>query len=246
MTGKIRTSLFFMIITILVISAFQVYWLRKNYAEEKHLFSVRTNILFRETIMRLQASKLHLDSNINIRIEDKEGIISMTHILQDKIRDTLDPHSKFKTTVFVTRDHNGKMPFADSNVQYEFRRSQPGSGAIFDFLRGVDSLHDSISVKEISNSYKLALAKQKINLPFTVSVSDTNSIRKRELPNAEENTVEVGFIKPRSYALHFMSSNWYVLKQMWQPILISILLVGVTIASFLLLYRNLVKQQKLT
>ena len=62
----------------------------------------------------------------------------------------------------------------------------------------------------------------------------------------EGNTVEVGFIKPRAYQLDFINSNWYVLKQMWQPVLISFLLVGVTIASFLLLYRNLIKQQKLT
>ena len=246
MTGKLRTSLFFMTITILVIIAFQVYWLRKNYSEEKHLFSVRTNLLFRETIMRLQASKLHLDSNINIKIEDKEGIISMTHILQEKLMDTLGAQQKFKTAMVVTIDNDGKMPLKDSNVQYQFRRTLAGSGPVFDFLRGVDSLHDSITVKEITVAYKLALQKQKIQLPFIVNVSDTNSIRKRALPDMEGNTVELGFIKPRSYALHFMNSNWYVLKQMWQPILISLLLVGVTIASFLLLYRNLVKQQKLT
>ncbi|HTE12432.1 MAG TPA: HAMP domain-containing sensor histidine kinase, partial [Chitinophagaceae bacterium] len=58
--------------------------------------------------------------------------------------------------------------------------------------------------------------------------------------------VEVGFIKPRTYQLDFINSNWYVLKQMWQPVLISLLLVGVTIASFLLLYRNLIRQQRLT
>src|ERR1700712_965448 len=106
MTGKIRTSLFFMIITILVISAFQVYWLRKNYVEEKHLFSVRTNILFRETIFRLQASKLKLDSNIRIRVEDKQGIISMTNILQEKMRDSSLPGKKFQTSVIVSVNHS--------------------------------------------------------------------------------------------------------------------------------------------
>ena len=88
MVNKLRVPLVLMVMTILVISLFQLYWLRKNYREEKHLFSVRTNLLFRETILRLQASKLHLDSSINIRVQDKERIISMTNILQDRIRDT--------------------------------------------------------------------------------------------------------------------------------------------------------------
>ena len=66
------------------------------------------------------------------------------------------------------------------------------------------------------------------------------------LPDMEGNRVSVGFLKPRIYQLDFINSSWYVLKQLWQPVLVSILLVGVTLASFLLLYRNLIRQQKLT
>src|SRR5204863_6980124 len=101
MKSKLRIPVFFMVLTILVIVVFQGYWLRKNYQEEKRLLTVRTNLLFRETIMRLQASKLHLDSNINIRVQDKEGIIGMTNILQEKIRDTL-PGKKLRTSMVIT------------------------------------------------------------------------------------------------------------------------------------------------
>ena len=245
MTRKLRVPLFLMVITILVISAFQVYWLRKNYLEEKHLFSVRTNILFRETIMRLQASKLHLDSNIHIRVEDKQGIISMTNILQEKIRDSAHNRAP-QTSMVITMNHGDRPSPPDSNIRYQFGRTLSADGPVFDFLRGVDSLHDSITVKEITDHYRVALLKQKIQLPFTVHIADTNTVRQRALPDMEGNTVEVGFIKPRAYQLNFMNSNWHVVKQMWQPIVISFLLVGVTIASFLLLYRNLIKQQKLT
>jgi len=245
MGSKLRIPLILMVITILVISGFQVYWLRTNFSEEKHLFSVRTNILFRETIMRLQASKLHLDSNINIRVQDKEGIINMTNILQEKIRDTALPGKKLQTTMLVTVNHGNQVAQRDTNLHYQFRRTGPG-GPVFDFLVGVDSLHDSITLKEVTERYGQALSKQKIQLPFTVSVSDTGSIRERQLPDMEGNTVAVGFLKPRIYQLNFVNSNWYILKHLWQPILVSLLLVGVTIASFLLLYRNLVKQQKLT
>lgn len=245
MGNKLRIPLILMVITILVITAFQVYWLSKNFREEKHLFAVRTNILFRETIMRLQASKLHLDSNINIRVQDKEGIINMTNILQETIRDTLMPRRKMQTSVMVTVDHGNQTLPRDSNVHYQLRRQSP-QGPVFDFLMGVDSLHDSITVKEISDRYRQAIAKQKLLLPFTVSVSDTGSLQHRIIPDMEGNSVTVGFIKPRTYQLNFINSNWFILKQLWQPMLVSLLLVGVTIASFLLLYRNLVKQQRLT
>jgi two-component system, OmpR family, phosphate regulon sensor histidine kinase PhoR len=246
MTGKLRIPLLLMVMTILVISLFQLYWLRKNYREEKQLFSVRTNLLFRETIMRLQASKLHLDSNINIRVQDKEGIVTMTNILQDKIKDSTSQPNKMRAAMVITVKSSGENKLRhDSNVQYQFRRTQPG-GPVFDFLMGVDSLRDSITVKEVTDRYQQALAKQKITVPFAISVTDTTAGAATVLPDMEGNRVSVGFLKPRIYKLDFINSNWYVLKQMWQPVLVSLLLVGVTIASFLLLYRNLVRQQKLT
>lgn len=234
-----------MVITILVVSAFQFYWLRKNFKEEQHLFTVRTNILFRETIMRLQASKLHLDSNIHITVRDKEGIINMTNILQEKVRDSALPARQLQTTMMVTVDHRNQDVVKDSNVRYQFRRTAP-NGPVFDFLMGVDSLHDSITVAEVTTRYQQALAKQNIQLPFVVNVTDTGSLQPRPLPDMEGNTVVVGFLKPRTYQLHFVNTHWYMLHKLWQPITISLLLVGITIASLLLLYRNLVKQQKLT
>jgi two-component system, OmpR family, phosphate regulon sensor histidine kinase PhoR len=244
MKNKLRIPLLLMVLAILVISLFQLYWLRKNYREETHLFSVRTNLLFRETIMRLQASKLHLDSNINIRVQDKEGIVTMTNILQERIKDSSRLQKNIRSAMFITvKSSRENEPRHDSNVQYQFRRSQPG-GPVVDFLMGVDSLRDSITLDEVTIRYQQALAKQKMLVPFSISITDT--VTADPMPGIEGNKVSVGFMKPRTYQLNFVNSNWYVLRQMWQPVLVSLLLVGVTLASFLLLYRNLIRQQKLT
>jgi len=104
MKRSLKLPLFFMIVTIGVISIFQVYWLKKTYQEEKHLFGIRTNLLFRQTIMRLQAAKLHLDSNINIKLRDKEGILDMTNILQEKFVDSASHGKRMKTAVMITMD----------------------------------------------------------------------------------------------------------------------------------------------
>jgi len=237
-----------MLITIVVIASFQVYWLRKSFMEEKHLFTVRTNLLFRETTMRLQASKLHLDSNISIRINDKEGIIGMTNILQERFRDSSPPGTSKHRTMVVTIDQQGNAPFIDSAIRYPLQRhSLPGAGGpVADFLTVVDSLHDSISVKELTDRYRIALAKQQIRLPFVITKKDSATLDAATTEAADDNTVTIGFMRPHSYQFNFTNSHWYLLQKLWQPILISLLLVGVTIASFLLLYRNLVQQQKLT
>ncbi|RYG45404.1 MAG: hypothetical protein EOO01_17875, partial [Chitinophagaceae bacterium] len=57
-----RWLLFFMLLTILGIAGFQAYWLRDNYNREKQTLEIKTNAAFRQTILRLQASKLKLES----------------------------------------------------------------------------------------------------------------------------------------------------------------------------------------
>ena len=245
MDNKLRVPVFFMALTILIIIVFQVYWLRSNYRQEKHLFSAHTNILFRETIMRLQASKLHLDSNINIRVQDKEGIINMTNILQEKIRDSSVHKRNIQTAMVITVDHSNQSRQYDSNIQYQIHKGQTVR-PVFDFLLGVDSLRDSLTVKDITEHYARALAKEKIQIPFVVHVADPKIVSGPALPDIEDNKVEVGFAKPRVFQLDFVDSRWYIIKQMWQPALVSFLLISITIASFLLMYRNLIRQQKLT
>ncbi len=241
MAKNLRIPLFLMLMSILVISIFQVYWLRKNYLEEKHLFGAHTNLLFRETIMRLQASKLHLDSNINIRMEDKEGIVNMSTALQEDINDTPGPRKKMRTSMIITMDHG--TPATDTNLQFRFRKN--GQAApVFKFLMRVDSLRDSITVKEIVSQYAAALAKENMRPAFSVSVTDTGAARLST--GSADSKMSVGFTKPRVYYLHFANTRWYIIQHLWQPILVSFLLVGITIASFLLMYKNLIRQQRLT
>src|SRR4029450_13258035 len=55
----------------------------------------------------------------------------------------------------------------------------------------------------------------------------------------------VVFVHPVTYHLEIGKSFSYLIKKITLPILFSIFLVGVTVLSFLLLYRNLLKQQRL-
>jgi two-component system phosphate regulon sensor histidine kinase PhoR len=245
MKRSLRIPLVLMLTAILVIAVFQVYWLKKTYQEEKHLFSVRTNILFRETIMRLQATKLHLDSNINIKLRDKEGILNMTNVLQEKMVDTAKQVRKMQTSMIITMDALPGTAGHDSNMRYAVGKGEPRE-RVFDFLAGVDSLRDSLSVQEITQHYANALAREKINGAFAVTKGDTLGGRSIAMPDIEDNKIVVGFVHPRVYAVNFFNTGWYIIKKMWQPFLVSFLLLAITIGSFLLMYRNLRRQQRLT
>jgi len=253
-----------MIVSIAVIVFFQAFWLYKNYKEEKRLFIVHGNILFRESIFKLQASKLHLDTNINIRVHDKEGIMSMTNVLQEKIRDSSDATANKKTSVVVSvnqyknfhTDSVNRFFVNDSVVEKNrdprFKKSlktvvyNSPSNRVFDFLIGVDSLQDSITVNDISNHYRLALSKESIHIPFHLIVTKGDTGKEFIPPVPEDNSVTLGFTKPVIYQLEFENISWYIVKRLGAQIFFSFVLVGLTIFSFLSLYRNWQQQRKLT
>lgn len=245
---SISVTIILIAVTILVITAFQVYWLSKNYREEERLFTTRTNILFRETIFRLQAAKLKLDTNINIRIQDRQGVTRISNVLQERFRDSSSPmRTSQRTVVFATTApaYRSRDSF---HVQYDDNKSAPRI-RVFDFLADVDSLRDSITIKEITGVYDKALNREKINIPFTIQTVHTDTLRSEMIPFPDDpggNVVTIGFTKPVSYQVLFNNNTWYLLKRISQPILISILLLGITVFSFLLLYRNLKQQQKLS
>ncbi|WP_177192288.1 sensor histidine kinase [Chitinophaga arvensicola] len=286
---SIPATVFLIALTILLITAFQAYWLTNNYREEQRLFTARTNILFRETIFRLQAVKLNLDSNISLRISDRAGMTGISNVLQERIRDTTTmmrtlpgvmavPSSPlldesmpqeppvFRRTTAMPTNIAGMpaqgpammvalkaAPFnaKDSlNVPYAITRPAATTGRVYDFLVGVDSLRDSITVKEVTDHYQQALAREKMEVPFVVNMlpidTSNNYANFQTFPeDLDGNTVIIGFTKPVRYQVLFQNNTWYLLRRISQPILISFFLLAVTIFSFLLLYRNLKQQQRL-
>lgn len=274
-------------LTILLITAFQAYWLSKNYREEEKLFTSRTNILFRETIFRLQAAKLKLDSNFSLRIQDRQGVMRISNVLTERYRDSTMPRGPMNTvsvagvaavsagtsvvagttipagatvaglapTQYARRAMPAAMmvalkapPFPeDDTFNVHYSRAAAPTVRVYDFLAGVDSLRDSITVKEITERYRTALDREKINTAFTINVIpiDTTRVFETFPDDLEGNVVTIGFTRPLSYQVLFQNNTWYLLRRISQPILVSVLLLGVTIFSFLLLYRNLKQQQKL-
>ena len=246
-----------MLISILGITAFLLYWLKQSYDREKKTLAIKSEVTFRETIFHQQASKLKLDGlisetsgngrvkvftrdgeQVNVRVNPKEEIISTINIIRDKLKDSLK--GEVKTGLIISMEKN-QVGMTGDSIKFERRVSRPGHDHIFNVLYSVDSLQDSLKLEEITTAYSHAMKRQELNVPFTIVKSDSAGV----LDEPAFNEVTVGFAHPVTYKLSLGNTFPYLINRISLPILFSVILLGITILSFVLLYRNLLKQRRL-
>ncbi|MBS1919771.1 MAG: HAMP domain-containing histidine kinase [Bacteroidetes bacterium] len=257
-----------MTITILGIAGFQAFWLKQNYDREKKNLKLKSEFAFVSTVQNLQASKLKLgkifsDSTfprrrvfINNNMSDsldfnfgtKRNIATTIKIIQDKFKDSIIKKiESVKLKPGVAATFKGTFSHKRDSISPSEEISMIGSEGMdgklmLRFLSDVDSLQDTLKVKEISSAYSDALKKQKLQVPFTVMRLDTAM---NQFMGPSSNEVTIGFMHPVTYKMELGNTIPYLLKQIISPLLFSVFLVGVTILSFLLLYRSLLRQKKL-
>lgn len=78
-----------------------------------------------------------------------------------------------------------------------------------------------------------------LNIPFSILQS------KADDGEQGMNKVTIGMANPVTYELQLGNTFPYLFRRILQPVFFSILLLGITILSFILLYRNLLRQQRL-
>ena len=86
-----RITILLISLTIIGIGSFQAYWIHKIYNEESRLLQSRADILFRESVLRLQIARMHLDS-AQVKVEDNNGVFLFRQSLKDtagNLRDTV-------------------------------------------------------------------------------------------------------------------------------------------------------------
>ncbi len=256
--------LFLMVITILVITGFQVYWLKNNYDREKRTMQIKANVAFQETVRHLQAAKLKLkdpsfvdsfhkgktrvfidgdihESDMGIKVMPKQEIVTMVNAMRDKISDSLK-HTGVNSSVIISRyKEAGPHYVPGDSLSVRLERIDEGGNKFFQFLYGVDSLQDSLKIPEIAAAYQKRMKQENLLIPFNIDLIDKLS----GSADLDFSDVTVGFAHPVTYHLELGNTFPYLMKRITLPILFSIFLVGVTILSFVLLYRNLLKQQKL-
>jgi two-component system phosphate regulon sensor histidine kinase PhoR len=248
-----------MALTILGVAGFQLYWLKQSYNREQKSLDIKAEDAFRKTIMQLQVKKLKLDGvqwnsddNGEFRVFISAGkdssisrpslkgdVISTINLISTKLRDSAGQMSKGKMIMSV---RESSVSMHGDSTKFIRQVHSPGFGRpVFDVLYGVDSLQEPLRTGEIDTAYKAMLQNKGINIPYSIIKIDTCN----DLPEEKPNEVIVGFAKPVVYRMQQGNTFPYLLKKISLPILFSVILLGITILSFVLLYRNLVKQKKL-
>lgn len=242
--GNIRLLPILMILTIIGIAAFQYYWLKKAFEREERGLERQTNILFRETVGSLQAAKLKLDKivdssrpnrvivrnepgTIKLRRPADQKMVQMMNVMADKLKD-----SAGGTVVYRGRK-------TDTLIQLPSK----GGGKrerLMQFLFEVDSVQDSIRLRELDTAYARRLQEQHLDIPYTIS-----RVQPTESDDPVFNEVTVGFRHPITFRLDLGKTTGFLLQRIAAPILFSVFLIGFTLLSFTLLYRNLLKQRRL-
>lgn len=252
-----------MIIAIISITGFQFWWLKQTYDREEKTLELKTQTAFFTTIHHLQAFKLKLDKifpdslakNQRIIMRDnaeetfepdaipRDNVVITVNALQNEMKDSLEKievrtskpiFPEKKMSVFYKKDSTKKLP----GIDYKKRQKD----FAYVFLTKMDSLQDSLKLKEISTAYSKTLKEQRTEVPFTVERIDSQTTWPiKPVPNE----VTLGFKHPITYKMQLGNTFPYLLKQITPPIIFSLFLVGVTILSFLLLYRSLLRQRRL-
>lgn len=234
-----------MTVSILAIAAFQYYWLQKAYEREERTLDIRTNFLFRETVRSVQAYKLKLDrfgdssktppvilhqnnSGAIKIIKPGQKVEGLIDVVMNKVHD-----SSNKSTAILSRKISDSLHLLSKG--FPGRRDR-----MMQFLFDIDSLQDSIKIKELDSAYAKKLDEQNIDIPFEI-----NRVPTKESKEPVFNEVTVGFRNPITYRLTIFGKNSFVFSRIAIPILFSVFLVAFTALSFSLLYRNLLRQRRL-
>lgn len=248
-------------VTLAAITGFQVFWLKENYDREKRTLNIKTQMAFGEAMRDLQVRKFRLNgfpgdsgrgevkvvirsdhNGAGIRMPGKEAVVSTINIIRDKLIDSLKRVIPPREGMIISMEKTDMQVGHDSlRITHSLPPGRPGEDHIFDLLYGVDSLQDSIKIADISKAYSHNLEQQKINIPFSIERSDSADIS----GSREPQSVTVGFAHPVTYHLRLGNVFPYLLKRISLPIVFSVLLLGITVLSFTLLYRNLLRQRKL-
>lgn len=261
--NKLRGLTILMCLAIVAISAFQVYWLLQNYDREKKSLGLKTDLIFRESIMELRVAKMKLDdiswsdssgnkdvkifvndgdASIKIKKNKKADIASTLTVITNKLNDSTKRFPKRKMIISMdntTIDRQGDT----ASFERELVGPAPNNrNQIFNLLYGVDSLQDSLRVKEVDSVFAIGLKSNGITIPYTIS--KTESVKNGF--DHKLNEVTVGLVNPVTYKLQKGNTFPFLIRQIAQPILFSVLLLAITILSFVLLYKSLLKQRILS
>lgn len=190
--------------------------------------------LLRDSLVKLSGVRLQKDTT-----REKDRVITIRNFSTARMH--TDNMLQVTTSVREPAIVQDKLPL------------QIKTSPIVDFFKSSKTLNDSIPVKRVDSAYKAELTKVMNGYPpYQILFRSYNGSPLKKADFEKDSTKEVttskvfvGFNTPYSYQAHFSGVKTYILKKMRMQIGGSALLLLLVVVSFVIVYRNLLAQQKL-
>lgn len=263
-TGKAYLPML-MAVTLIVITGFQLFWLSQIFRREKDNLNRRSYAEFSDAVLKLQAQKFRAKFG-GWQSKDSSVNITLTRNL-----DSVLPFEKAETVVGIvgamkTEDsiHLKRVPMRTEQLEMQINQSpriiiRNGKGGMTEqfagpdsllkdgnvlvtMLQGIEALSDSIDTGELRKEVAANFAAAGLNVPFRIYKDSSHNKETKRLKVMAD---APGWRQRSVFELELGNAFGYYMKRMAQPILFSLFLLGVTLTSFLLLYRSLRQQQRL-
>src|SRR5574337_1527745 len=178
-----------MALSIIAIAAFQYYWLQKAYDREERTLEMRTNFMFRESVRSVQASKLKLDRFIDTS-QSSPVIVQQNKAGRVRI---ITPHQKVESILDVVvnkmNDYNSRTVFLSKEISDSLHRLDKAfprkRDRMLQFLFDIDSLQDSIKIRELDSAYSKRLNEQNLDVAFMINRVEANEPESKEQQDKE-------------------------------------------------------------
>jgi len=256
---KVKLSALLMLSTFALVSLFQVYWLRKLYADEWTSLRKEIDLLLRITVQDLQSKALHINPGFFFKPDTPnkfmeanmaEGRNPIPPFFGRPFPDSLKRH--IKVSVQLKKDSNAVPPVLFKNNENSedfpsYRQDTAEREKYKLIFSKIVALSDSIPLKKVDTAYRKKLEDNKINLGFQLQVFQQNEVHTGM--GAEKMTTgyaELGFDSPYAYKATFSNPTWYIFQKLIWPITFSFFIILITGITLYYLFKNLQQQQKLS
>lgn len=244
---------------LLVLTAFLGWWLNRSYNEQKRLLAAETSQPFFRSVNTLQDSLVMkrfirpLEDSMRQRTAHKQLQIRIIHQKNPTGLDTIISLSN-KKGVFIHSRNSHFRPFPPDNQPDEETgefhrpmRSHPFARIIPSLLGrpSLDTtLRDSIKIDDLQQQLRHELDSAKIKVG--TRIVRLSAPAHRSLDSLHTASYQAG-LPPRDFYVAYLTDyQGLIFKRLLPQILFSFFLLGLTSGAFLLVFKSLKQQQRLT
>lgn len=220
----------------------------QNYSREKQLLRKEVSVILRETGFNLQFGELSGMPGIKVgfdvdheeeefRTKTKINDAAITWFNKDSIQAT---HSQIMIAIKKQDDTMRKVvqlkqEYADTLLT----KNTSITATTYTMLRPLEQ-------EQLDSAYRIALHGGHFPENYTLHLIPEDSLDQKESVGFSTNPIPAGMEQVRFYKATFTGYAPFIWKRIWTQLLISLFIVCFSVFSFVLIYRTLIRQKKLT